>query len=245
MSEIDWEKYWEELKSKLSPYRKIAWEPQTQEQVTEISDSKFCGMPLLTAEGWPECGNCNEPMQLFVQLNSKDLPEASNTPFGDGILQVFYCVNENSSCEADCDTWAANSKATLLRILPLNIPAQTEVTLTPSSDYPELKITGWEELEDYPDTFELEELGVELSEDEEDFLCEDEVPFSGEKLLGWPHWVQGIEYQSCKICNKQMQFIFQIDSSGNIPYMFGDSGCAHISQCTEHKEQLAMAWACC
>jgi hypothetical protein len=41
-----------------------------------------------------------------------------------------------------------------------------------------------------------------------------------------------------------MQFVFQIASEDNIPYMFGDVGTGHITQCPEHKNQLAFGWAC-
>ena len=67
----------------------------------------------------------------------------------------------------------------------------------------------------------------------------------GEKLLGWPAWVQGVEYPNCQVCNKEMSFIFQVDSSRNFDYDFGDCGCGHITQCKEHKDQLTFGWACC
>jgi hypothetical protein len=41
-----------------------------------------------------------------------------------------------------------------------------------------------------------------------------------------------------------MQMVFQINSEGNLPYMFGDSGRGHITQCPQHKDELAFAWAC-
>jgi hypothetical protein len=41
-----------------------------------------------------------------------------------------------------------------------------------------------------------------------------------------------------------MWHVFQIDSEDNLPYMFGDVGCAHITQCPEHKEVVAFGWAC-
>jgi len=34
---------------------------------------------------------------------------------------------------------------------------------------------------------------------------------TGDKLLGWPSWVQGVEYPRCPRCNQQMSFVFQID----------------------------------
>ncbi|ACJ27647.1 hypothetical protein swp_0836 [Shewanella piezotolerans WP3] len=246
MSEVSWDEYWEKLKLKLAPFKRVSWEPITEEAQTSVHKSKFSGIPVVTRSGWPCCKNCNEPMQLFAQINSLDIPNEAKTPFGDGILQVFYCTNEEPHCEVDCESWAPHSEATLLRILPVEVDDTFQVTESPvKRAFPEISVVGWREQEDYPDTMELEDLGVNLSEDEIDFLCEDEVPFAGEKLVGWPCWVQGIEYPKCRVCEKEMNFIFQIDSSGEIPYMFGDSGCAHISQCAEHRNELAMVWACC
>lgn len=38
--------------------------------------------------------------------------------------------------------------------------------------------------------------------------------------------------------------LFQIDSEDNIPYMFGDTGCGHITYCEKHPRVLAFGWAC-
>jgi hypothetical protein len=67
----------------------------------------------------------------------------------------------------------------------------------------------------------------------------------GDKLGGWPCWVQGAEYPNCPICGMRMRFIFQLDSRDNLPYDFGDCGTGHITQCPTHKDQLAFGWACC
>ena len=56
-----------------------------------------------------------------------------------------------------------------------------------------------------------------------------EFPHSGEKLGGWPMWVQSVEYPSCPECGAEMTLLFQIDSERNLPYMFGDVGCGHIT----------------
>ncbi|MDJ0556950.1 MAG: hypothetical protein QNJ68_21390 [Microcoleaceae cyanobacterium MO_207.B10] len=41
-----------------------------------------------------------------------------------------------------------------------------------------------------------------------------------------------------------MQLVFQVDSNDNLPFMFGDVGCGHITQCKDHKNIVAFAWAC-
>ena len=38
--------------------------------------------------------------------------------------------------------------------------------------------------------------------------------------------------------------IFQLDSEDHVPFMFGDVGTGHITQCPEHLEVVAFGWAC-
>ena len=66
----------------------------------------------------------------------------------------------------------------------------------------------------------------------------------GDKLAGYPHWVQGVEYPNCPECNRRMELAFQLDSEDHLPFMFGDVGCGPITQCPEHKEVVTFGWAC-
>jgi uncharacterized protein YwqG len=67
----------------------------------------------------------------------------------------------------------------------------------------------------------------------------------GDKLGGWPGWIQWPEYPNCRVCEQRMDYVFQIDSQDNLPWMWGDSGCGHIFQCSVHKDVVAFCWACC
>src|SRR5205085_9692765 len=113
----------------------------------------------------------------------------------------------------------------------------------PADWFPARTITGWKPVDDYPNWEEAEQLGLDLSDDEIEAI-EEYYPISGDKLGGWPDWVQGVEYPACPSCGETMRLVFQIDSEDNLPYMFGDAGCGHITQCKTHKEQLAFGWAC-
>jgi uncharacterized protein YwqG len=125
-------------------------------------------------------------------------------------------------------------------------------------------IEGWREVLDYPDPQEHGELGIEyeyhsrytrtnvscraLGIDVRDLEGDAAEAISlaeaGDKLGGWPHWIQGIEYPSCPRCKHRMELVFQLDSEDNLPYMFGDVGIGHITQCPEHPDVLTFAWAC-
>ena len=91
-----------------------------------------------------------------------------------------------------------------------------------------------------------EELGVTLRDlpIDTDVAESIGIPEAGDKLGGWPHWVQSVEYPSCPTCGREMEIVLQVDSEDNIPHMFGDAGCGHITQCPDHPQVLAFGWAC-
>jgi hypothetical protein len=40
-----------------------------------------------------------------------------------------------------------------------------------------------------------------------------------------------------------MRYVFQY-TGDELPFMLGDSGIGHITQCPDHPEVVAFAWAC-
>ena len=102
--------------------------------------------------------------------------------------------------------------------------------------FPPKLITGWESWDDYPTVDETVEVNVRLNDEEWDILYD--LNLNGDKLWGWPSWVQSEMYPRCPVCAHRMRVVFQIDSYDNLPFMFGDGGCGWITQCPEHKEQL-------
>ena len=125
---------------------------------------------------------------------------------------------------------------------------------------------GWEEFDDFPASAEHSTLGIDYDYDFRagtvTVRCADPAivlpnlsldlevaeaiatAATGDKLLGWPSWVQGVEYPRCPRCNQQMSFVFQIDSNDNLDYMFGDAGTAHVTRCSAHPDEFAFGWAC-
>lgn len=225
------------------PFKRNAWKPITEERDGSIIASKFSGTPyLMKDEEYPRCPNCDKPLQLFVQLNLDELPTALRKDFSNGIMQMFYCTGDEPLCEVECEAFFPFSKSVLVRIIQPEYGAAFFGTLLENVFPPKL-IIGWEEIEDYPNSEEGESLGVELEDDEWDLMSE-KFPQNGDKLAGYPDWVQGVEYPDCQLCGETMHLLFQIDSEANLPYVFGDVGCGHITQCKNHKEQLAFGWAC-
>ncbi len=235
----------EELKKKLSGLRRKAWLPIVIEGDGEITASKFSGVPwLFPREAWPLCPHCSQPMQLFLQLNLAELPKDVGNDFGEGLLQMFYCTNSLSRCIEEGQGWEPFSDCHFLRLVQ---PAPLMRVRTPEravveDEFPAKLITGWREIEDYPRPCECDEHGVILNDSDYEIWLD--YGTQGDKLAGWPAWIQDVEYPNCRRCGQRMRLVFQLNSEQNLLYMFGDGGRGHVTQCPEHRDELAFAWAC-
>ncbi len=229
----------------LEKYKRKAYLPVVSQNINEFSDkSKIGGYPYLRNENdWPLCPNCLKNMQLFLQLNLNDLPENKKN----GMIQLFYCTSENPNCEIDLEAYYPFSEATVCRKIESNGESSK---ITPNIDvvFDEKLIVDWTEVDDYPDTIEYSENGIDLDIDDDILelmeireIC---VPIEKDKLFGWPRWVQDIEYPSDRQTLTQMELLFQFVSEDNLPYMFGDDGIGHLTQSLDNENELAFGWAC-
>jgi uncharacterized protein YwqG len=246
----------EEFNQHLESFRnltKTTYFPVTEEGDGGLTVSKFAGQPWLAPdETWPRCGNCDGLLQFFFQLNLGMVPREAKANFGDnGLLQLFYCL--------DCEDSEPFANTRLVRMVYPDVTNERDSAISvPTSleAYPTRTIIAWEPLEEFPEFDELRNNPELILDDKQRFArdqlkndsaaIDDYWPRSelGDKLGGWPHWIQGAEYYPCPQCQKQMQVVFQLDSEDNLPYMFGDSGCSYIIQCPVHREQLGYFWAC-
>jgi uncharacterized protein YwqG len=259
---------------KLKPWAernaRTAYAPVTEPGHGPDRGSRFNGSPFLAeGEAWPACKHCAKPMPLFLQLDLDELPGEYAGKFGSGLLQLFYCVGE---CEVgDSEAWAAfDHTSKLARVIPrdaagaIAAPRDTGLRAQPQSIKgwaSHSECCNWEEAEAhgiksdtkregdrYKTRFRCAELGVEtgwLGDVEQDKPhAQIFNPRNRDKLGGWPYWVQGVEYPNCPQCQTQMRLVFQIDSDDHVPWMFGDVGCGHITQCPNHHDVVTFGWAC-
>ena len=196
------------------------------------------------------CGGCNRPMRLFVQLDLATLPPELPHPHREGMVQLFYCTSTDPACEVDHEAWQPFGKSSLARWLS---PDELRVAAAPrrkakafdaapdaADDEPAAVIVGWDQ--GPPELPGYEEEVPPLPDDEE---IDDALrPRPGDKLGGWPAWVQGPEYPRCPRCKARMQYLLQLESNGLCRHQFGDLGAGHITQCPEHPEVVAFGWAC-
>jgi uncharacterized protein YwqG len=255
----------EKLKPWLARHLRPAWRPVTEDGDGPPTASKFCGTAWTGPDApWPGCGHCKKPLQLFLQLDLGSLPEELGGRFGAGLLQLFYCTRDECQGYGGWEPFADDlSRVRVVHPsgLCLNTPAPRQ-----EGHFPTKRIVGWERFLDLPDPEEHEELGLKYTYDFDAGTLRLECPGldfdltnpmkdcppeslaiseTGDKLAGWPAWVQGVEYPHCPRCGKRIAHVFQVDSEDNIPFMFGDAGRGHITQCLDHKEVVAFGWACC
>lgn len=240
----DYEKLPAVLAAKLRHLVRAAFRPVVEDGDPDGPLSKMGGRPWLP-EGteWPACPNCHEPMQLLLQLDTSSLP-AEAPDLGGGLIQLFYCTTLEPLCAVDCEAFYPFSRAVLARRLDPAVPGATPGGEPVQRPLPARAIRGWEALVDIPHWDELEQEEIEISEDEEEAIDSLELPAPGDKLGGWPFWVQSIDYPQCPECGHTMRLVFQIDSEDTLPILFGDAGCGHLTQCPDHKDVLAFCWAC-
>jgi Domain of unknown function (DUF1963) len=171
-----------------------------------LIETKFGGRPFVEAQKypWPAC-TCGKKMLFFLQLNSNSLPEKleMKEKYFDGLLQLFYCG-------ADCgvESWSPFSAGHCVRVVKsgdLNAGQAGAVEKGVENVFPFKRVLNWTEKTDYISATELSESG-EMDDDAEsefvDEVTEELKNLSGEKLFGWPCWVQGVEYPKCRKCNK-------------------------------------------
>jgi uncharacterized protein YwqG len=234
------------LRTRFQKFARKSWAPVTEPGDAASPQSRYSGLPLLlNGESWPTCGNCGRELQLLLQLDLASIPAAAQQAIGlnSGTLQFFYCT----SPDCNNDGWEPFSKAQFLRVIPSGTTAALAASVPDSfaKYFPVKVITGWSEFEDFPSPEEEDAL-PEMSDDDYDayYVSEPYLNADGDKLCGWPNWIQGEEYPECPQCNRQMQFVYQLDSFKEANWMWGDAGIGHITQCPEHRDQLAFGWAC-
>lgn len=236
------------LRQRLAPFERTAWTPELADGPAPPGGSQLGGPGALRAgEPAPACGHCGRPMPLFVQLAGAELPAPYAERLRGGVLQLFYCTNADPPCESVCQAFFPHARSTLLRLVPtaeLGADAPDPTHATPTPELPARRVVGWTPAPDLPGWEELQELGVALDDEEADALADGDLPLGGDKLGGWPLWVQSVEYPACRRCGRRMELLFQVDSEQGVAWQFGDAGVGHVTQCPEHRDELAFGWAC-
>ena len=234
------------LEAELDQFRRPAWVPALRAERGPTDGSKFGGVPWLAdSEEWPRCGRCGGRMDLFLQLNSEDLPEDCPQLF-EGLLQVFVCTYATYSSGTCSVPHDAFSNWGHVRIVGEHGGSARYVDPPDEDLFDEQRIVGWTRQNDFPDFDELERMGVNLGRRARKLQMDREFAFprSGDKLLGWARWEQGAELVGCPRCGEAMRILFQIDACCGVPVMLGDGGIGWVCQCAQHPDVVTFHWSC-
>lgn len=186
------------------------------------STSHWGGRAVLApGEQWPTCQVCGQAMPLFLQL---DLEQSVSGP-PQGLLQFFYC----RGCGEDSPS-AYDPRMMRIRVLDpthkghAEPPVGLELVATK-------EIVGLTEKKDKPTAVDFETIY--------ESICKSSPrPVRGDKLGGWPDWLDGPAWPVCSDCERPMELVVQINSDKGLAHMWGDCGQAFIFGCAEHPSRF-------
>ncbi len=228
---------WLELKR---PCWKMVQEDDPKDESPFIASKIGGKRPYLSLrDNWPLC-LCGKEMSFFFQVNLSNFPKKIRkvTQNNTGLLQLFICTNN------DCLSigFAAFSRQNCVRIVH---PKEKSLTYQPSAKiFPSKRIIKYTKETDYPHIYEDCVAYDNFKDEEIDWMAK-HLPKTGDKLSGWPVWIQSPEYSNCPRCNKRMIFLWQqelvsLSNYMSEEYIFGDVRTGYITQCPIHKNVLAI-----
>jgi hypothetical protein len=239
----------ERLQTKLATARRPAFFPVLETGDGEPGDDKLGGTPLGEV---PICKGCRCPMVLLLQLDPRRLP-AGAPGQGKGPLQVFHCGRHD--CDYGDVTHSPGGTGVVMRVAvePKTAKASAAKSTTEAAPKPAKKgkakavqavgkgkasrIVGWTEASDLPGPGDLTALALDAKEQR---LAADERSRDGDKLGGYPCWIQHPTAPDCPTCHAPMHFVFQLSAR---LVDFGDSGLGYLHQCGKHPAKLAFSWS--
>ena len=245
--------------------RRPAFVPTVVKMKVEEEDptcSRYYGRPWMPkGMEWPEYDD--KLMDFVLQLRVADLPRPTRELLGGkGLLLFFYSPEINFDDEIP----VSERLPSLVRLVNDRKPGglRDVPDEVPNAPLPPLRISGWTELADHPGgANEEENLGIpkhlidlwfDMDPPEDKKLLKDPrtlgwdiAIFYGDKLGGWPAWVQLPEIPN-DANGKPMQMIYQVTHGG----LYGKAGedvdgptwgTGHIFY-SQDTGELYYGWAC-
>ncbi len=215
-----------ELKKTLKKDKRKAWPFDGALGDLGPKASKLGGEPFLPA-GHPRPTGAGGPLPLALQLDLSAHPEKQAQH--DGILQLFY------------DAEAAGDGRGILRI----VPREGDHVPDDGPRLPARSVAEWGRAKsDFPSVADdPARTAVELREEQVAVLRD--LNLGGDKLGGWPDWLQDPTYPSCPECGAACtRLVFQLEGGRHVAVDFGDAGIGYVLQCPEHPAQVAFQTQC-
>ena len=202
--------------------------------------TRFRSSPILApGESVPACPSCKKPMTCLAEIDLAALPATAGLT-GEGVVQVFYCTNTDSNCEVETEAWMpGKGRSKLVRL----VSGQGSAKAAPEG----LEVVGFRNALDAPSKDDLESAsGMKAAKAlKAAKIDEDEWPGAvpGDKIGGYPAWVQDTEFPRCPACDGAMtELVLQMVSDGAAKVQFGDMGTAYVLRCPSHPSELDLIW---
>ena len=215
-----------------------AWVPMIDlsPSPSSVPSGNFFGgnRAFLKSTEWPMCINCHRsPMLIVAQIDRTTLPHAIA---GIGLIQIFVCLAcggagmstpKRSICWANyVDLAVAEYSIKELNSASGALPYRRVVKWLPRTDYQHPEeidvdyVAGWSVL--------------------------GESQIRSDKVGGFPTWPNGKpdpKKISCKLCDRRMRLLLQIDSKDNVPIEWGNDGCVQVFECPNHPDSVVGLWS--
>lgn len=214
------------LKAKLKKEARKAARPVTEVGDGPPSGSKFGGAPLLTAAAPRPVGRAGSALPLLAQVDLREHPEPKERQ--PALLQVFF----------DPD----GPPHGVARLIDPEAPAVTD----DGPAQPARRITGWSKpAADHPSrSDDPARPGPALTDDEQAVLRE--LNLGGDKLGGWPDWVQDPSYPPCPECRAPMtRLLLQVEGGRHVAVSLGDAGVGYALACPDHPGRVVFTAQSC
>ena len=228
---------------------------------------------LRPGEPWPACAACGRPQTLFLQLDLDALPEGAGEFGGGLLQFFYCVECEQDGrgepwrAFSDMHLFRRPGPP---GDLVIGDPDEATDDWEPVEPLSVRHVTAWKPVEDLPAVAEAEGIRVEWAAQSgrgsgdarlhrvtwsdggitfESSGRPSEVidvvgrPAGGDKLGGWPAWVQSPQWPDCPKCGGRMRLLFQLGSNYNLDFMFGDAGTGHAFWC-EGCDEFAFNWSC-
>lgn len=226
------------LQEELRPYLRVGFNPVFGATDTNQPGSQLGGEPWLpNGVEKPSCERCGKTMPLLLQLRLDALP--TEVPkLGNGLLQVFYCLNKYE-CDENFEPYG-----TSVVVQQVDPTSPGEAAEESEGSLPLKAIVDWEKKTEIPsggERLDLEDL--ELEEEDEALLENVGYRDSNDHLWGWPKWRYSPTYSYCRVCDSEMRYVFEVASEAGLPINFGDNAFGHLMQCEEHPDEWAFFWS--
>lgn len=209
-----------ELKTKLKKEKRKAFLPTVERSKGPPTGNRFGGQPCATGAR-PEGREGLLPLVVQVDLSSHPDKKAVQ----EGLLQLF---------------WDPSARAGQAQI----VAAGDELDWRGPA-FPAQEIVAWGRAKsDFPSLAEDPARSAGALSDDESAVLRD-LNLGGDKLGGWPDWLQDPVYPSCPTCSEAMtQLVLQIEAGRHVAIDLGDAGVGYVVQCPTHREQVAFFSQC-